>query len=73
MGFFVKASIKNFQPWSGAKDTWNTIKRNNKVGQLETLLGDLYPDGLEEGQLNDLLWFESDWILESLGLDTEEY
>ena len=72
MAFFVKTSINNYQPWSGAKDTWETVKDNNKVEALESLLEDLYPDGLEEGELNDLLWFESDWIFESLGIETED-
>lgn len=72
MAFYVKISISNFQPWSGAVDTWETIKTNNKVEALESILEDLYPDGLEEEKLNDLLWHESDWILESLGLETED-
>ena len=72
MGFYVKTSISNFQPWSGAKDTWETIKTNNKVEALESILEDMYPEGLEEVKLNDLLWHESDWILESLGIETED-
>lgn len=72
MGFYVKTSISNFQPWSGAKDTWETIQNNNKVEALESILEDMYPEGLEEVKLNDLLWHESDWILESLGLETED-
>ena len=72
MGFYVKTSISNFQPWSGAKDTWETIKTNNKVEALESILEDMYPEGLEEVKLNDLLWHKSDWILESLGIETED-
>lgn len=72
MAFYVKTSISNFQPWSGAKDTWETIKEHGKEELLESILEDLYPEGLEEGKLNDLLWFESDWILESLGIETED-
>jgi hypothetical protein len=32
---------------------------------------DLYPDGLSETQLNDILWFEEDWIFEMLGITDE--
>ena len=72
MGFYVKTSISNFQPWSGVKDTWETIKEHGKEELLESILEDMYPEGLEEVKLNDLLWHESDWILESLGIETED-
>ena len=36
------------------------------------MLEDVYPDGIEETQLNDLLWFEPDWCLEMVGLKDEE-
>ena len=44
----------------------------DKVDEFENLIEELYPNGIEETQLNDILWFESDWILESLGLSEEE-
>ena len=62
----------NYKPWSGAVDTWNTIEDNGLLEDLDALLEDLYPDGLSESELNDLLWFDSDWILESLGISEEE-
>ena len=43
MAFYVKVSIRNFQPWSGAKDTWETIKEHGKEELLESILEDLYP------------------------------
>lgn len=65
-------SINEFEPWSGAVDTLDTIRNNNMIDDLEYLLEDLYPDGIGETELNDLLWFDSDWLLESLGLQEEE-
>ena len=62
----------NYQPWSGAVDTWNTIEDNGLLEELDTLLEDLYPDGLSETELNDLLWFDSDWIFEQLGISEDE-
>ena len=32
------------------------------------MLEDMYPNGVGANELNDMLQFESDWILESLGL-----
>lgn len=61
-----------YQPWSGAVDTWNTIVDNDKLDDLDRLLDELYPEGLSETGLNDLLWFDSDWIFESLGISSDE-
>ena len=61
-----------YHPWSGAVDTWNTIEDNGLLEELDNLLEDLYPDGLSETELNDLLWFDSDWIFEQLGISDDE-
>ncbi len=62
----------NYTPWSGAVDTWNTIVDNDKLDEFDVLLEENYPEGLEETQLNDLLWFEREWIFENLGIKEEE-
>ena len=64
-------SLKNFKAWSGAKDTLNKLIELDKCDDLEFILEDLYPDGLTDTQLNDILWFEDEWIYETLGI--EEY
>lgn len=68
----MKIITTKFTPWSGAIDTYNTIEEADKVEEFESLIDELYPNGIEEVTLNDILWFESDWILESLGLSEEE-
>ena len=65
-------SLKNFKAWSGAKDTLNKLIELDKCDDLEFILDDLYPDGLTETQLNDILWFDDEWIYETLGIETEE-
>lgn len=64
-------SISDFEAWSGAKDTQQTIIDNNKEKAFDSLIEDLYPDGLTDTQLNDLLWHDSDWCLEQLGVEIE--
>ena len=64
-------SLKNFKAWSGAKDTLNKLIELDKCDDLEFILDDLYPDGLTDTQLNDILWFDDEWIYETLGI--EEY
>lgn len=31
-----------------------------------------YTDGMTDTELNDLLWFESEWIFENLGISESE-
>ena len=40
--------------------------------EKQNLINELYPDGIDATTLNDILWFDSDWILESLGVKEEE-
>jgi hypothetical protein len=65
-------SLSDFNTWSGATDTKETIIKNNKVDEFDSLIDELYPDGLTDTQLNDLLWFESDFIFENLYIKEEE-
>ena len=64
-------SLRNFDAWAGAKDTKELIIENGKEHDFEFLMEDLYPDGMTDTQLNDILWFEEDWICETLGIDNE--
>ena len=64
-------SLRNFDAWAGAKDTKELIIENGKESDFEFLMEDLYPDGMTDTQLNDILWFEEDWICEMLNIDNE--
>lgn len=66
------ATLENFKAWSGAKDTKQTILDAGKGDEFDQMIEELYPDGLTETQLNDILRFEEDWIFETLGIETEE-
>lgn len=71
----VICDLDHYKPWSGAVDTWNKIQDADMVGEFEAVMADMYPDGIEMGQLNDFLWFESESALSMVGLgygDDEE-
>lgn len=65
-------SLKNFKAWAGGKVTLNKLIELDKCDELEFILDDLYPDGLTETELNDILWFDDEWIYETLGIEEEE-
>lgn len=66
MRIYTDKHLQNFVPWSGAKDTMAELT-DEQVDNLNDIIEELYPDGIEETELNDLLWFECDAIAEWLG------
>jgi hypothetical protein len=64
-------TLADFNAWSGATDTKETILNANKGEEFDNLIEELYPHGLTDTQLNDILWFETDWIMEQLGISEE--
>ena len=71
MTITYELDLNSFQAWSGAKDTLERIQREGKCELLEQILEDIYPDGMTETELNDLLWFEPETIYEWLGIRSE--
>lgn len=66
---FVKMKdmrLDEFEAWSYAKVTKQLIIENGKESEFENLMEELYPDGMTETQLNDILRFEDEWICKSL-------
>ena len=59
--------------WSGAIDTLNTIRENNKEDEFLCLLDEIHnetPPTLTE--VNDLLWFDTEFIFDKLGISESE-
>lgn len=71
MKIYKDEAIKNFEFWSGAKDTIAELT-DEQCDMLEAVLEDLYPDGVEDMHLNDIFWFERDFIAECLGFESWE-
>lgn len=71
MKISYELNLSTFKAWSGAVDTLDRIQREGKCEELESILEDIYPDGMTETELNDLLWFEPDTVYEWLGMRTE--
>ena len=67
--FNENTTLGNFKAWSGAVDAQKEIIEAGKEEEFDSLIDELYPDGLSETTLNDLLWFETDWLYEMLGIE----
>lgn len=68
----ILCDLSDYTPWSGAVSVWQQIEDADKVDELDFMLEDTYPEGLTMTELNDLLWFESDYVLESLGIRSDD-
>ena len=66
MKIYTEISLNNFNTWAGANSTKDELTWK-ELDILEEALNELYPEGLDETTLNDILWFETDWIAEILG------
>lgn len=63
----------DYRPWSGAVETWEKIVDADKVDDLEQLIKECYPDGMDSvTAINDILWFDEEWVLSNLGLAEDE-
>jgi hypothetical protein len=71
MKIISDTSIQDFDFWSGAADTRKYLT-DEECDTIESMLNDLYPDGMGETELNDFFWFEDDTIAEWLGYSSFE-
>jgi len=59
--------------WSGAIDSLKEIEKNDKENELMEFLEVVFSESVPtETEVNDFLWFESDYIYKSLGMSENE-
>ncbi len=61
-------SLDDFEAWQGGLETLKRLRELQAVEKVETLVLELYPDGLTDVELNDFLWFEDGLIAETVGM-----
>ena len=71
MKIYAEKSLRDFEFWSGAKDTAKYLGYN-ELDLIESILEELYPEGMDETTINDIFWFEDDTIAEWLGYNNFE-
>jgi hypothetical protein len=65
-------SDESYQPWGDATEFYNKIKKNNLTEDFKDLIDTLYPQGLSESRLNDLLSYKQNMITEMLDMEEED-
>ena len=64
-------SIRNFNFWSGGRDTVNDLTWED-FDILEPLIEEMFGGEVEDVDLNDFFWFERDTIASWLGYEDYE-
>ena len=59
--------------WSGALDTLEAITHDNKLQELMDILQEMYPEPVDITTINDLLWFDDEFVFEQLNIEVEDY
>lgn len=71
MKITTEQSLTNFNFWSGAKDNAKELTFS-QLNEVESILEDLYPNGIDETQLNDIFWFDFETVKEWLNITDED-
>lgn len=64
-----ETNLTSFGFWSGAKDHSFTY---DELKELEHHIEELYPDGVADTQVNDLFWFEEEFLCDLLNINYED-
>lgn len=72
MKIYKEESLSNFEFWSGAIANAEEFTLE-ELDQIEAELEAENPDGMDETEINDLMWFEPEYLASLIGLnwDTE--
>lgn len=71
MKIWTEDSIRNFNFWSGGRDTVNDLTWED-FDILEPLIEEMFDGEVEDVDLNDFFWFERDTIARWLGYEDYE-
>jgi len=71
MKIYREENLSDFEFWSGATQISEKLT-NKEFEQIECMLEELYPDGVDETDINDLFWHESETVASWIGTTEEE-
>lgn len=73
MEYKVECDLDQFDAWSGGKDTLDVLKEKGVCSEVQYFIEELFCDEIPtETAINDVLWFERDFIAQHLGYDDWE-
>ena len=67
MKVYSEISLKNFEPWGSAECVFYRLSLG-EIEILEETIEDIYPNGIDETDLNDIFWHNKEWVFEIIGI-----
>ena len=71
MLIYKEENLRNFGFWGPASDNSAELSLE-QLDQLEDIISDAYPEGIDETQLNDIMAYDFEWVKEALGIEEED-
>lgn len=71
MKIYEEKNLCDFNFWSGAIYHANKMT-SEQLTEVESVLEELYPEGMEATQINDLFWFDFETVCEWIGFNPDE-
>ena len=71
MKIYREDSLSNFEFWSGAKEDAEKLT-DAQFDELESILEQQYPEGVDETFINDLFWHDFDTVKDWLRIEDED-
>lgn len=72
MKYYVETSLKNFEAWSGGRDTLEVLIEKGLCDTVEACLEEALGEDVSDTAINDVLWFERDTIADWCGFSNWE-
>ena len=67
MKIYQEKSLSRFDFWGNAKSNVEQLS-DCELNQIEIVLEDAYPDGINETSLNDIFAYDFEWVCEVLDI-----
>ena len=69
MKIYEELNLSEVNTWAGASKVKNIIINEGLEEEFESLIDELFPNGLSITELNDLLCFDYKYIFDCLGIE----
>lgn len=71
MKITTEQSLSDFEFWSGALPLADRLTEE-QFDAIEQHFEEINPDGMDETEINDMFWHDSDYIAQIVGYDSYE-
>lgn len=71
MKIITETNIRDFEFWSKARSNADLLSYS-ELDEIESIIVDTYPEGIDDTQLNDLFWHDFNSVLGWIGMSYDD-